>query len=185
MLLEIVRPYIDPRTEKMLADMHPPRKALFLDRDGVINVDRGYVHRSEDTEWVSGIFDFCIRAQQASYLLIVVTNQAGISRGLYSEEEFLSYTQWMHEQFAARGVTLAATYYCPHHPDFTANCECRKPKPGMLNAAVIDYDLSVINCIFIGDKMSDIEAGVAAGLKKERLFNLSDESSPTFNAVDL
>lgn len=145
------------------------RKALFLDRDGVINVNHGYVHTPEQTEWIPGIFELCARARDAGYLLVVVTNQAGIARGYYSEQEFLAYTRWMHNQFIAKGVPLAATYYCPHHPDagvdaFRIACACRKPQPGMLLAAAQDLCLSLPDSVMIGDMPTDHEASIRAGV---------------------
>src|SRR5438128_1203722 len=91
--------------------------ALFLDRDGVINIDRGYVYKQEDFEFVDGIFDLCRYATDLDYVLIVVTNQAGIGRGLYSEQDFLDLTDWMCGVFRERGVPLGKVYYCPSHPD--------------------------------------------------------------------
>lgn len=169
MAVEIAKPYLDPRADKLLAALPAPRKALFLDRDGVINVDRGYVHKPEDTEWVPGIFELCANAQQAGYLLVVVTNQAGIARGYYTEATFLDFTRWMHEQFAVRCVPLTATYYCPHHPDaglgeLRISCECRKPRPGMILASAQQLDLRLSNSMLIGDTSSDMQAAASAGL---------------------
>ena len=92
------------------------RKALFLDRDGVINVDHGYVCTPERTEFIDGIFELCRAARQAGHLLVVVTNQAGIGRGYYSEQQFIDYMDWMRAEFEQRGTTLDAVYHCPHHP---------------------------------------------------------------------
>jgi D-glycero-D-manno-heptose 1,7-bisphosphate phosphatase len=151
-------------------------KLLFLDRDGVINIDHGYVHRADQTEWVSGIFDFCRAARRAGYGLVVVTNQAGIARGYYSEDSFRQYTRWVHEQFVEQDAPLLATYYCPHHPDagvgeWRIECDCRKPKPGMLRAASADFGVPLSQCILLGDKPSDIDAAKAAGLTRYYLVN--------------
>lgn len=151
------------------------RKVLFLDRDGVINVDRGYVHTAVQTQWVPGIFELCGAARDAGYALIVVTNQAGIARGYYTEAQFVAYTRWVHEQFAQRGVPLLATYYCPHHPEagtgiYRVECDCRKPRPGMLLAAAKDFDLRLRECLLIGDMPSDQQAAVAAGIGKAWLL---------------
>ncbi len=145
------------------------RKALFLDRDGVININHGYVHTADQTQWVPGIFELCGAARDAGYPLIVVTNQAGIARGYYTETQFVAYTRWMHEQFAQRGVPLLATYYCPHHAeagvgDYRVECDCRKPRPGMLLAAARDFDLRLSECLLIGDMPSDQQAAAAAGV---------------------
>ena len=115
--LVIRPPYLDPRADAVLASAPTPRKALFLDRDGVINANHGYVHSAESTEWLPGIFELVAQAQLHGMVVIVVTNQAGIGRGYYSEDEFLAYTAWMHAQFAQRGTPLLATFWCPHHPD--------------------------------------------------------------------
>lgn len=144
-------------------------RALFLDRDGVINVNHGYVHTPDQTDWVPGIFELCTAARDAGFALIVVTNQAGIARGYYDEEQLLAYTRWVHQQFAARGVPLLATYYCPHHPQGTVaayrrECDCRKPRPGMILAAVSDFALNPAECLLVGDMPSDLQAADAAGL---------------------
>jgi D-glycero-D-manno-heptose 1,7-bisphosphate phosphatase len=159
--------YLD--TQLVPTDNGALRKALFLDRDGVINVDHGYVHTPEQTEWVPGIFDVCARARDAGYVLVVITNQAGIARGYYSEDEFLQYTRWIHGEFRAKGVPLAATYYCPHHPEsgvglLRVKCDCRKPNPGMLLAAARDLSLSLSDSVMIGDMPKDREASLRAGV---------------------
>lgn len=171
MPVEIAKPYLDPRAEELLAAMPEPRKALFLDRDGVINVDHGYVHRPEDTEWVPGIFELCAMAQRAGYLLVVVTNQAGIARGYYSVDDFIAFAAWMHDEFARRQIPLLATYYCPHHPvegvgDYRVECLCRKPQPGMILAAKERFALKLNHSLLAGDKASDLEAGRAAGVSR-------------------
>lgn len=141
-------------------------RAVFLDRDGVINEDLGYVHTPRDTRWVPGIFQFCRAARAAGYSIVVVTNQSGIARGLYSLEEFVAYTSWIHEQFALRSADLLATWYCPHPPGVElTGCECRKPKPGLLLAAADRHRLDLSASILIGDRQSDIEAGERAGLR--------------------
>jgi D-glycero-D-manno-heptose 1,7-bisphosphate phosphatase len=145
------------------------RRALFLDRDGVINIDHGYVHRPEQTEWVPGIFELCAAAKRLGYELVVVTNQAGIARGYYGEAEFAEYSRWLREQFAARGLEILAIYHCPHHPteglgQLRTHCDCRKPKPGMILRAQRELDLDLASSALIGDNMSDIQAGRAAGV---------------------
>lgn len=151
------------------------RRAVFLDRDGVINVNHGYVHTPEATDWVPGIFDFSRAARHAGYLLIVVTNQAGIARGFYSREQFVAYTQWQHARFESEAAPLLATYYCPHHPvfglgEYHVECECRKPKPGMLLAAAERYGIDLGRSIMLGDKVSDMEAARAAGIGVSRVI---------------
>lgn len=167
--------YLDPDATALLAESPAPRPALFLDRDGVINVDHGYVHTPEQTQWMPGIFDHCREAIAAGFVLVVVTNQAGIARGYYAEAQFLDYTRWMHAEFAKRGVRLLATYYCPHHPTegqgiYRRYCECRKPKPGMLLRAIEELDLLPSASKLIGDKASDLAAGANAGVGECRYF---------------
>jgi D-glycero-D-manno-heptose 1,7-bisphosphate phosphatase len=153
-------------------------KALFLDRDGVINIDKGYVHKIEDFEFIEGIFDLCKSYQDKGYLIIVITNQAGIARGYYTEEDFLKLSEWMKKEFAKRNVIITDIFYCPHHPDFTGECECRKPKPGMILKAAKKYNIDLSESILIGDKITDIEAGKRAGIRfnylidNEKLINL-------------
>jgi D-glycero-D-manno-heptose 1,7-bisphosphate phosphatase len=144
-------------------------KALFLDRDGVINVERGYVFRRESFEFIPGIFELCRAAQSLGYVLVVVTNQAGIARGYYSESEFDNLTKWMMTRFAEERVSIARLYYCPYHPvfgigEYKRDSSDRKPNPGMLLQAQSDLNLDFGSSILIGDKPSDIEAGCAAGV---------------------
>jgi D-glycero-D-manno-heptose 1,7-bisphosphate phosphatase len=151
-------------------------KALFLDRDGVINVDGGYVHRRERFEFRQGIFELCRAAQGLGYLIIVVTNQAGIARGYYSESEFLELTQWMIAQFKENEVQITRLYYCPYHPVFGVgkykqDSPDRKPNPGMLLRAQSDFNLDLASSILIGDKLSDIQAASAAGVGTQILLS--------------
>jgi len=139
-------------------------KALFLDRDGVINIDRGYLYKSEDVVFVPGIFELCRYYQQQGYLIMVVTNQSGIARGYYSEEDFAILSTWMQEQFRNEGVEITAIYHCPHHPDFTGECECRKPRPKMLLDAAQTYEIDMAHSLLIGDSERDIKAAIAAGI---------------------
>lgn len=143
-------------------------KAVFLDRDGVINIDHGYVYRKEDFEFVDGIFELCRHFQEKGYLLIVVTNQSGIARGMYTEEQFQDLTNWMTAQFQKQGIKITKVYYCPHHPEFgpseARNCECRKPKSGMILRGAIELGIDLKKSVMIGDKRSDQEAAEAAGI---------------------
>src|SRR6267378_4319457 len=114
-------------------------KAAFLDRDGVINVDRGYVHRIEDFEFVPGTLQACRELARRGWLLVVATNQSGIGRGLYTAQDFRTVTDWMRSRFEEYQAPLAGVYYCPHHPTEALGgnriqCDCRKPQPGMLLA---------------------------------------------------
>jgi D-glycero-D-manno-heptose 1,7-bisphosphate phosphatase len=144
-------------------------RALFLDRDGVINHDAGYTSRVEDFHFIDGIFDLCRAARQAGYLLIVITNQAGIGRGYYSEDDFLVLTKWMRQRFEAEGATLTDVLYCPFHPehgigDYKKDSLDRKPNPGMLLRAAKMHSIDMKHSIMIGDKDSDMQAASAAGV---------------------
>lgn len=162
-------PYLDPAADALLAVAPLPRRALFLDRDGVINANHGYVHTPERTDWIPGIFELVADAHARGYLPIVVTNQAGIGRGLYDEAAFLAYTAWMHAQFAARATPLLATFWCPHHPDaglgdYRVECACRKPAPGMLREAIAQFGIDPARSLMIGDKQGDLDAAESAGI---------------------
>lgn len=150
------------------------RPALFLDRDGVINVDHGHVYRKEDFDFIPGIFDLVSRANAAGWLVVIVTNQAGIAKNYYSEADFRLLMKWVCQQFAQRGAHIDGVYHCPHHPEFgpeeTRNCNCRKPKAGMLLEAAAQFNLDLSRSILIGDKPSDLEAAYAASLKQAFLF---------------
>jgi D-glycero-D-manno-heptose 1,7-bisphosphate phosphatase len=145
------------------------RKALFLDRDGVINVDHGYVCTPERTDFIGGIFELCRVAKAIGYLLVVITNQAGIGRGYYTEQQFLDYMKWMRAMFQQQGAPLDAVYHCPHHPtdglgDYRRECDCRKPGPGMILRAQRELGLDLALSTLVGDKASDMAAGHAAGV---------------------
>ena len=150
------------------------KRAVFLDRDGVINVDNGYVSQRDDFEFIDGVIDACKVLKEKGYLLVVITNQSGIARGYFSEEQFHTLTEWMDWSLADRGVDLDGIYYCPHHAEkglgeYKIDCDCRKPKPGMLINAIADLDIDASQSILIGDKASDIQAGLAAGIKTNYL----------------
>jgi D-glycero-D-manno-heptose 1,7-bisphosphate phosphatase len=138
------------------------RKALFLDRDGVINIEKEYLYKIDDFEFIEGIFSTCKYFQDKGYLLIVITNQAGIARGKYTENDLKLLNQWMVQQFSNRGVLISNVYYCPHHPKFTGECDCRKPNPGMIYQAQKEFNLDLSRSILVGDKESDIQAGINA-----------------------
>jgi D,D-heptose 1,7-bisphosphate phosphatase len=141
----------------------------FLDRDGVINLDTGHVHRWEDFVFVDGAISAMRDLQAAGFVLIVVTNQAGIARGFYTSEQFETLTAQMLRHLEGEGVRITAVYHCPHHPSgsvpaLTTKCDCRKPGPGMLLAAAREHGISLPQSILIGDKPSDIYAAQAAGV---------------------
>jgi D-glycero-D-manno-heptose 1,7-bisphosphate phosphatase len=146
-------------------------RALFLDRDGVINIEKDYVYKIEDFKFIDGIFELCRHYQNLGYLLFVVTNQSGIARGYYDESDFDKLTSWMIEQFLKEGISITKVYHCPHHPDISGACECRKPKSGMILEAQKEFDLDLKNSILIGDKEHDIEAAIDAGIEESYLFD--------------
>ena len=145
------------------------RRAAFLDRDGVINVDHGYVHRIADFAFLPGVLESAAELAGAGFALVVVTNQAGIARGLYTEADFAQLTDWMRDQLAAAGAPLAGVYHCPHHPTegrgaLRTACACRKPAPGMILDAARDLQLDLARSVIFGDKCDDMRAGFAAGV---------------------
>ena len=163
------------------------KRAVFLDRDGVINLDRAYVHRWEDFEFVPGALDAAARLAAAGWTLVVVTNQSGIARGYYTEDDYQALTRQMVDAFAARGVPVAAVYHCPHHPSgrvaaLAVDCECRKPAPGMLLRAAREHGLSLPDSMMVGDKPSDIAAARAAGVGRAYLVASDNAESPTYGA---
>lgn len=136
------------------------KRALFLDRDGVINEDTSYPSRPEDIRFNEAVFPLCRKAQDLGYLLVVITNQAGIAKGKFTEADVKALHGWMAEEFAKRGITIAGFYYCPHHsegvvPEYRQKCDCRKPRPGMVLQAVSDFNIDIRNSLLIGDKQSD------------------------------
>jgi len=144
-------------------------KALFIDRDGVINVDKGHVYRSEDFEFNAGIFGLCRQYLAEDFIIVVITNQAGIAKGIYTEADYLRLTDWMIGQFENNGVTISKVYHCPHHPDISGPCQCRKPNPGMILQAIEEFNLDISECVLIGDKDTDLEAGRRAGIPEQNL----------------
>jgi len=151
------------------------RPALFLDRDGVINIDHTYVSKKEDFEFVDGIFELCRSAKQLGFLIFVVTNQAGIGRGYYTEKDFLDLTDWMMGVFNNEGAAIDKVYFCPTHPEhgigkYKVNTHYRKPGPGMLLQAAEEFEVDMGKAILVGDKESDIAAGLAANVRFTLLY---------------
>ena len=151
-------------------------KALFLDRDGVINLDYDHVFKKEDIKFLKGIFDLVREAKKKGYIVIIVTNQAGIAKKIFSEEEFINLMNWMVEQFQKRNAIIDDYFYCPYHPEFQEikykNYKYdRKPYPGMLLKAKYKYNIDMKKSIFIGDKLTDMIAGRKANIGKLIYFN--------------
>lgn len=145
------------------------RKAAFIDRDGVINEDRAYVYRAADFEFIPGSVDALRTLREAGYLLVVITNQSGIARGLFREADYRKLDEYMRERLAQAAVLLDSVQYCPHLPDapilqYRRDCECRKPRAGMIRAAVEQLGIELSQSILVGDRKADIEAGRAAGV---------------------
>ncbi|MBE0497555.1 MAG: D-glycero-beta-D-manno-heptose 1,7-bisphosphate 7-phosphatase [Campylobacterales bacterium] len=157
------------------------KKALFLDRDGVINEDKGYVSRIEDFTFCAGVFEALRAFEARGYLLIIVTNQSGIGRGYYTEEAYEILTAWMLEECQKNGVTIAKVYHCPHAPE--EGCGCRKPHPGMLEAAIGEFGIDVTRSWMVGDKLSDMEAGKRAGVGQCVLVGLKSEEYPSVGSL--
>ncbi len=147
------------------------RPALFLDRDGVINVEKNYLHKIEDFEFIDGIFELCKKYQELGYKIIVVTNQSGIARNYYSEEDFERLTAWMMKAFREKGIVIDGVYHCPHHPDVSGACSCRKPEPGMLLDAAKEHAIDLANSVLVGDSERDIAAAHRVGVKESYLYS--------------
>lgn len=138
------------------------KKVIFLDRDGVINKEIGYLYKVKDFEFINGVFEACKYFQTIGYNIIIITNQSGIARGYYQEKDFHFLTEWMLSQFNNQGVNILDVFFCPHDPK--AACKCRKPKPGMLVEACNKFDIDMEKSWLIGDKEIDIIAANKAGI---------------------
>jgi D-glycero-D-manno-heptose 1,7-bisphosphate phosphatase len=159
------------------------QRAAFLDRDGVINLDRAYVYSIEDFEFVPGVFAAARMLRDLGFVLVVTTNQSGIGRGMYGIEQFNTLTEWMKERFVAERAPLAGVYFCPHHPTeanppYREECECRKPRPGMLLQAERDLGLWLQGSAMFGDRPSDLQAARAAGVSARFLVGTDGVARP-------
>ena len=157
-------------TTPMMAVPGMKRKAVFLDRDGTINIDSGYVYRKEDFVFIEGAVEAIAALKRAGYLLVVVTNQSGVARGLYTEQDVHNLHRVINEELQAREAGIDAFYFCPHHPDvnhgpYAGSCPCRKPEPGMLLQALSDLSIDPGASYMVGDSMRDIAAGKRAGIR--------------------
>ena len=153
-------------------------KTIFLDRDGVINKEVNYLHKICDFKFIEGVFDALLYFQRLGYKTIIITNQSGISRGYYTENDYQILNRWMLGKFNERGVKILDTFHCPHGPKST--CECRKPKPGMLKKAQVRHNIDMTKSWMIGDKEVDVQAANAAGIHNTILIrsgHLIDETN--------
>jgi D,D-heptose 1,7-bisphosphate phosphatase len=168
------------------------RKAVFLDRDGTINFDPGYLNDPGQFRFYPGAVEALRQLSEAGYLIIIISNQSGIARGYFGEDTLKKIHDKMLSAFLAGGITITGIYYCPHHPD--DQCECRKPSPKMVLEAARDNAIDLGNSFFIGDRESDIKTGKNAGCEtvlvltgagKETQKAIKDESRPDYVAKDL
>ena len=146
------------------------RRAVFLDRDGTINEEREYLHRVEEFAFIPGVPEAIRRLKEAGFLVIVVTNQSGVGRGYYDEAALCVLHRHLDAELARSGTAIDAYYFCPHHPrhaegDYRRECSCRKPLPGMLLQAAADFGIDLAASYMVGDKLADVEAGLAAGCR--------------------
>ena len=137
-----------------------PIKTIFLDRDGVINKEKNYLHKIEDFEFIKGVFDACKHFNNLDFKIIIITNQSGISKGLFTEKDFQKVTSWMKNQFLENGISILDIFHCPHNPQL--HCNCRKPKPGLFFQAKKKYNINMKNSWMIGDKEIDIKGSNSA-----------------------
>lgn len=148
---------------------HGTKPAVFLDRDGTINIEKDYLYRIEEFEFTPGAVEAIKLLNQAGYLVVVVTNQSGVARGYYSEADMAALHRYIDTVLASQGARVDAWYHCPHHQagkaPYNQECDCRKPMPGMLLQAAADHAIDLTRSWMVGDKSADIEAGLAAGCK--------------------
>jgi D-glycero-D-manno-heptose 1,7-bisphosphate phosphatase len=160
-------------------------KLLILDRDGVVNIEYGDVYKEEDFRFMPGIFDFCKAYQKKGFLIVICSNQSGIAKGLYSIEQYKNLNYYMLDEFEKNGVHISKTYVCPHRD--SDNCDCHKPKPGMILQALNEFKASKKLSVAVGDKMSDMDAYHAAGMTKLLFLkgeNLVQERDFKFKVID-
>jgi D-glycero-D-manno-heptose 1,7-bisphosphate phosphatase len=141
-------------------------KAAFFDRDGTINVDTVHTYKTEELRFIAGVPELIRRYNDEGFLVIVITNQSGIARGLFTETDMRRFHEYMNRRLNDEyGAHIDAFYFCPHHPDFTGDCECRKPKPGLIRQAIRDFNICAEQSVMFGDSDSDVKAATAAGVR--------------------
>lgn len=141
------------------------RKAVFLDRDGTLNADLDFVHKKEDWQWLPGVVDGLARLRAAGLVLVVVSNQSGIARGMFDADTVEALHRWVNARLATHKADIDAFYYCPHLPAITGPCTCRKPQPGLLLQAAREMDIDLASSWMVGDRVRDAQAGLAAGCR--------------------
>ena len=157
------------------------KKAIFLDRDGVINKEVNYLYKIENFEFINGIFESCLYFQNLGYIIIIITNQSGISREFYSDNDYQKLSAWMLEEFSKHGIIIQDTFYCPHGPE--SNCRCRKPKPGMFIEAKKKHNINMKESWMIGDSEIDIQSANGADIQNTILVRSGKKiNEPTSNA---
>jgi len=149
-------------------------KAIFLDRDGVVNKDTGYVYKITEFEFNPGIFEICLHFITLGYQIVILTNQSGIYRNYYTQDDFLLLTNWMIEIFAQKNIKILDVLHCPHGPE--SNCQCRKPKPGMIIKAKEEHNINLSESWLIGDNETDISAAHSAGIKQTILVDMNKKN---------
>ena len=157
-------------------------KVIFLDRDGVINHNYGYVGEIEKFKFIDGIFDACKYFINLGYKIIIITNQSGIGRGYYSENDFSVLTNWMIKEFNKNDIDILKVYYCPHTPD--DNCDCRKPNPLMINQSVKEFNVDLDNSWLIGDNISDINTAINSKIKNYILIDSQKNNQKNYRIVN-
>jgi D-glycero-D-manno-heptose 1,7-bisphosphate phosphatase len=160
------------------------RKAVFLDRDGTINIDRGFIHRAEEFDFVEGAERLIRTLNDAGFLVVVVTNQSGVARGFYSEDDVMKLHAFIEDELQKAGAHIDRFYFCPHHPEapllqYKTDCACRKPKPGMVLRALDDLGIDPKKSYMVGDSARDICAGKRAGLTSIRISGDADPLDTT------
>jgi len=157
---------INPKKDLFTMPYTKLRPAIFLDRDGTLNIDKDYLYKCEDWEWIDGVVPSLARLSRAGFALVVASNQSGIARGFYTEKDVKALHKWVDDElFRLEGIRFDGFYICPHHPDYGSSCECRKPAHGLLLRAADELQLDLSSSWMIGDKARDVEAGRRAGCR--------------------
>lgn len=163
------------------------KKAIFLDRDGTINIDKSYLYKISDFEYLDGVIEALNTLSSMGFIMVVVTNQSGIARGYYTEEEYQILDKWMKEDLQNKGINIAASYFCPHLPDgvvpeYSIDCDCRKPKTGLFYKAANDLDIDLTRSYAIGDKLRDLSICKESAVKG---ILLSDEDNTSYEDISV